>query len=115
MLCILLGPTVAETGEGSGAGGYADKFNMRSITVPAIAFGAAAVSSTVSTYPEIRPLANFFTQARHALTTDSAFAWAASGTRFSYLRFYHTIIKTVSGWPQTEKKQLIEWWNRYVV
>lgn len=44
MLSILLGPSVAETGEGSGAGGYADKFNIRSITVPAIAFAAAAVS-----------------------------------------------------------------------
>lgn len=43
-MAILLGPAVAQTGEGSGAGGYADKFNMRSITVPTIAFGAAIVS-----------------------------------------------------------------------
>ena len=43
MLCILLGPCVAGKGEGSGAGGYADKFNMRTITVPAIAFAAAVV------------------------------------------------------------------------
>jgi hypothetical protein len=48
MLSILLGPSVAETGEGSGAGGYADKFNMRSITVPAIAFAAAAVSPSAN-------------------------------------------------------------------
>ena len=45
MLCMLLGLSVALTGEGTGAGGYADKFNMQSITVPAIAFAAAAVSS----------------------------------------------------------------------
>lgn len=50
MLCVLLGPTVAETGEGSGAGGYADKFNMRSITIPAIAFGAAIVGPSANTY-----------------------------------------------------------------
>jgi len=48
MLAILLGPAVAETGEGSGAGGYADLFNMRSITIPAIAFAAAMVSSSAT-------------------------------------------------------------------
>ena len=48
MLCMLLGPSVALTGEGTGAGGYADKFNMQSITVPAIAFAAAVVSSLAS-------------------------------------------------------------------
>ena len=44
MLAVLFGPAVAETGEGSGAGGYVDKFNMRSITVPTIAFMAVLVS-----------------------------------------------------------------------
>ena len=43
MMSVLLGPKVAETGEGNGAGGYADRFNMRSITVPAIAFTAVLV------------------------------------------------------------------------
>jgi len=58
---------------------------------------------------------NLVTQARHALTTDGKFMWSPGGTRFSYLRFYHTIIKTVLGWPQTERAQLIAWWNRYVL
>ena len=44
VLSILLRPSVAETGEGSGAGGYVDKFNMQSITVPTVAFAAAVVS-----------------------------------------------------------------------
>ena len=44
MLAISFGPTVAETGEGSGTGGYVDKFNMHSITVPTIAFIAVLVS-----------------------------------------------------------------------
>ena len=43
MMAVLLGPKVAETGEGNGAGGYADRFNMRSITIPAIAFMAVLV------------------------------------------------------------------------
>lgn len=43
MMSVLLGPKVAETGEGSGAGGYADRFGMRSVTVPAIAFMAVLV------------------------------------------------------------------------
>jgi len=60
MLSILLGPAVAETGEGSGAGGYADKFNMRSITVPAIAFAATIVGPSASVYGT-GPLANPFT------------------------------------------------------
>ena len=55
-------------------------------------------------------------QARHALTTDSKFVWATSQqTRFNYLRFYNKIIKRVSEWAQTEKAQLIAWWNKYVV
>jgi len=60
-------------------------------------------------------LTNPFTQARHALTTDRKFIWATGGTKFSYLRFYHTIIKTVSGWSQAEQTQLIGWWNGYVL
>jgi len=95
-LAVLLGPAVAQTGEGNGAGGYADKFNMRSVTIPAIALMAAL--------------------ARHALTADGKFAWAAgTGTRFSYLRFYHTIIKAVSGWSQTDKTQLTAWWDGRVL
>ena len=50
MSAVLLGPAVAETDEGSGAGGYADKFNMRSITVPTIAFTAVIVSSSAGAY-----------------------------------------------------------------
>lgn len=50
MLAVLLGPKVAEKGEGSGVGGYADKFGMRSITVPTIAFMAVLVSTLVSPY-----------------------------------------------------------------
>lgn len=46
MLAVLLGPKVAEKGEGSGAGGYADKFGMQSITVPTIAFMAVLVSTS---------------------------------------------------------------------
>lgn len=111
MLSILLGPAVAETGEGSGAGGYADLFNMRSITVPAIAFGAAAVSASTSRHPGAQPQANPSVQARHALTTDSKFTWATNKGRFSHLCFYHEIIKMVSGWSETEQKQLVEWWN----
>lgn len=83
---------------------------MQSITVPAIAFTAAIVC----TFTQTRLLADPFTQARHALTADGKFTWANSGTRFSYLRFYHAIIKTVSGWTELEQKQLIEWWNGYV-
>jgi len=49
MLAVLLGPSVAEKGEGNGAGGYAEKFGMVSITVPAIAFMAVLVSSTAGT------------------------------------------------------------------
>ena len=45
MLAVLLGPSVAQTGEGNGAGGYAEKFGMVAITVPAIAFMAVIVSS----------------------------------------------------------------------
>ena len=60
MLSILLGPGVAQTGEGSGAGGYADLFNMRTITVPAIAFGAAVVSTSTSTRPQVRLPTNPF-------------------------------------------------------
>ena len=47
---MLLGPSVAVTGEGSGAGGYADKFNMRSITVPTLAFAAAVVSFLIDVH-----------------------------------------------------------------
>ena len=47
MLCVLLGPSVASSGEGSGAGGYAEKFGMRSVPIPAIAFIATIVSSSV--------------------------------------------------------------------
>jgi hypothetical protein len=90
MLSILLGPSVAQTGVGSGAVGYADKFNMRSITIPTIAFAAAIVSSPAST----RLRRDIFEQARHALTTDGKFTWASSGAGFSYLTFYHTVIKT---------------------
>ena len=111
MLSILLGPAVAQTGEGSGAGGYADLFNMRTFTVPAIAFGAAIVSISASMHPKVRPLADPFVQARHALTTDSKFTWTTNKGRFSHLQFYHEIIKTVSGWSQAEQKQLVEWWN----
>jgi len=95
MLCILLGPSVAQSGEGSGAGGYADKFNIRSVTIPTIAFSAAA--------------------ARHALTADSRFNWAASGVGFGYLAFYRAIIKVVSGWPQVEQTQLVQWWDGRVL
>jgi len=115
MLSILLGPAVAEKGEGSGAGGYADLFNMRSMTVPAIAFGAAIVSTSTSTDPKAQPLANPFGQARHALTTDSNFTWTTNKGRFSHLCFYHEIIKAVSGWSETEQKQLVEWWNGCVL
>ena len=52
MLAVLLGPKVAEKGEGSGVGGYADKFGMRSITVPTIAFMAVLVSTPVSSCPQ---------------------------------------------------------------
>lgn len=48
VLCILLGPSVAHTGEGSGVGGYADRFRMRSITTPTIAFAATVVSYLTS-------------------------------------------------------------------
>ena len=48
MLAVLLGPSVAETGEGSGAGGYVEKFGMLSVTMPAITFMAVIVSSSVS-------------------------------------------------------------------
>lgn len=117
MLCMLLGPSVALTGEGTGAGGYADKFNMRSITIPAIAFSAAIVSSSASTDLACGPWppTNIFIQARHALTADSKFTWTASTTRFSYLGFYNMIIATVMGWPQTDKTQLIQWWNGCVL
>ena len=50
MLSVSIGPAVARTHEGSGAGGYANKFNMRSITVPTIAFVAAIVSPFAFTY-----------------------------------------------------------------
>lgn len=45
MMAILLGPSVAETGEGNGTGGYADTFNMCSITLPTIAFMAILIST----------------------------------------------------------------------
>jgi len=48
------------------------------------------------------------------LTTNGKFTWTTSGTQFSYLRFYHTIIETVSGWSQAEQAQLIGWWNGYI-
>lgn len=115
MLAILLGPSVAQTGEGSGAGGYADKFGMRTITIPTIAFAAVLVSSFNRPVIRVWLCANLRTQARHALTTDTKFIWAGDGNRFSYLQFYNTIIGTVSGWSQTEKAQLIGWWNRYVI
>jgi len=115
MLSILLAPAVAETGEGSGAGGYADKFNMRSITVPAVAFGAAVVSTPTGTNLKVWSLANSSVQARHALTTDSTFSWTTGRERFSHLLFYHAIIKEVSAWSQAEQKQLVDWWNGYVL
>jgi len=52
MLSSLLGPAVAEMGEGSGAGGYADLFNMRSMTIPAVAFGAAIVGTLAWAHPK---------------------------------------------------------------
>jgi len=57
---------------------------------------------------------NLFIQARHALTADSKFAWVSGNTAYSYLTFYHMVIKTVSKWPQTDQTQLVQWWNRYV-
>lgn len=60
-------------------------------------------------------LANVSVQARHALTTDSKFIWTTDGTGYSYLTFYHTIIKTVLGWSQVEQTRLIQWWNEYVL
>ena len=113
MSCILLGPSVALTGEGSSAGGYADKFNMWSITIPTIAFAAAAVRQN----PPLRQsLTNISLQARHALTTDSKFLWSSANDRgFSYLTFYYAIIKRVSEWSQMERTQLISWWNGCVL
>ena len=46
MLAVLLGPSVAQTGEGNGAGGYAEKFGMLSVTIPAVAFMAVIVGSS---------------------------------------------------------------------
>jgi hypothetical protein len=57
-------------------------------------------------------ITNIFIQARHALTADSKFGWVSNTTGFSYLTFYDIIIKNVSGWPQTEKTRLVQWWNR---
>lgn len=53
-LAVLLGPKVAEKGEGGGAGGYADKFGMQSITVPTIAFMAVLVSTLVKLWCDRR-------------------------------------------------------------
>ena len=50
MLAVLLGPTVVQTGEGSGAGSYADKFNMQSVTIATIAFMVVLVCSLTSVY-----------------------------------------------------------------
>ena len=44
MLSILIGPSAALSGEGSGSNGYAYKFHMTTMTLPTIAFAAAVVS-----------------------------------------------------------------------
>ena len=114
---MLLGPSVALTGEGTGAGSYADKFNMQSITVPTIAFAAAVVSSRASMHLNHHqwPFTNPFFQAHHALIADSKFTWTSSTTGFNYLNFYGMVIRTILGWSQIDRTQLIQWWNRYVL
>lgn len=75
MLCILLGPSVVVTGEGTGAGGYADKINMRTITVPTIAFAAAVVSSLINMHLSGRhhQLISDFRLVTHSPTTASSY------------------------------------------
>lgn len=44
LLAILIGPSAARPGgKSSGAGGYADVFNLKTITVPSLAFAATIV------------------------------------------------------------------------
>lgn len=111
MLSMLIGPSIAKSGEGSGSNGYADKFNMTTMTFPTIAFTAALVRSSDSAHLLLIRTADPPAQTRHALTTDSRMGFGGGGAGFNHLNFYNKVLSTVAMWSEPNKKGLIEWWN----
>ena len=112
---MLIGPAAARPGgQSTGAGGYADLLNLKTMTVPSLAF-AAAVVRPFRGYNLFSSLPHMSLQTRYALSIEPTCRWVlkSNSPGFNNLAFYQRIISTVESWGEEEQRSLLLWWNRY--
>ena len=91
-LAILIAPSAPRpSGQNNGAVGYADRFNLRTLTVGALVFVATAVGSLEVELWLLHCLTHLL-QVHYALSADAKCLWSAkAGPGFNNLLFYQRI------------------------
>ena len=115
VLAILIAPSAAHPGsQSSGAGRYADRLNLQTLTIGALAFAATVVGSLGR--QNLDHSLTHLSQARFALSSDSKCIWAGKpGPGFNNLGFYDRIVSAFELWTEADQKSLIVWWNRCAI